>query len=110
MGLLDAAFGADLDEFRAYVALLGERIANDGLYQVRLRDKCRRRRFDERVKPLQAYRDHELARCRECFFGADRSYDEARRRFVYKLGSAGAATPPLDLAARDPELPSAKAA
>jgi putative two-component system hydrogenase maturation factor HypX/HoxX len=92
-GLLDAAFGADLDEFRALTAQLGERIANDGLYQPRLRDKRRRRALDERVKPLQAYRDEELARSHECFFGPDRAYHEARRRFVYKLGEATAGTP-----------------
>ena len=33
------------------------------------------------------YRSEELARSHECFFGADRSYHEARRRFVYKLGA-----------------------
>ena len=30
----------------------------------------------------------------ECFFGADRSYHEARRRFVHKLGAPCAVTPP----------------
>jgi putative two-component system hydrogenase maturation factor HypX/HoxX len=92
-GLLDAAFGADLAEFRACTVRLAERIADDGLYQARLLDKRRRRALDERVKPLQAYRDEELARCHECFFGPDRAYHEARRRFVYKLGEAGAGTP-----------------
>ena len=29
----------------------------------------------------------------QCFFGADRSYHEARRRFVYKLGAPCAVTP-----------------
>ena len=46
-------------------------IAHDGLHQARLQDKRRRRALDERVKPLQAYRDEELARCHECFFGPD---------------------------------------
>jgi putative two-component system hydrogenase maturation factor HypX/HoxX len=90
MGLLDTAFGADLAEFRAGTSRLAERIAHDGLYQARRDDKRRRRALDERAKPLQAYRDEELARCRECFFGPDPAYHEARRRFVYKLGNAGA--------------------
>jgi putative two-component system hydrogenase maturation factor HypX/HoxX len=47
--------------------------------------KRRRRAQDERIKPLQAYRAEELSRCFECFFGPDRRYDDARRRFVYKL-------------------------
>lgn len=96
-GLLDADFDTDVDEFRALTARLGERIAEDRLYQARLRDKRRRRALDERVKPLQAYRNEELARCHESFFGPDRAYHEARRHFVYKLGEAGAGTPDLDL-------------
>lgn len=85
IGLLDAAFGANLDEFRAGTVRLAERVAHDGLHSARLRDKRRRRALDERAKPLAAYRDEELARCHECFFGPDRAYHEARRRFVYKL-------------------------
>jgi putative two-component system hydrogenase maturation factor HypX/HoxX len=46
------------------------------------------------VKPLSVYRTEELARSHVCFFGADRSYHEARRRFVYKLGAPCAVTPP----------------
>ena len=84
-GLLDAAFGADLAEFRACTARLAERIAHDGLYQARLLDKRRRRALDERVNPLHAYRDEELARCHDCFFGPDDAYHRARQRFVYKL-------------------------
>ena len=85
IGLLDAAFGADLNEFRAKTQRLAEQAANDGLHQARLAHKQRVRRSDERVKPLSAYRSEELARCRECFFGPDRSYHDARHEFVYKL-------------------------
>ena len=88
IGVLDAAFGADLDEFQAHTRRLAERVANDGLHRARLEDKRRRRAHDERTKPLQAYRTEELARCLECFFGRDRSYDDARRRFVHKLPAA----------------------
>ncbi len=41
--------------------------------------------IDERAKPLEAYRQEELARCHQCFFGPDPAYHEARKRFVYKL-------------------------
>ena len=41
--------------------------------------------IDERVKPLEAYRQEEMARCHECFFGPDPPYHHARRSFVYKL-------------------------
>ena len=85
IGLLDAAFGTDLEEFWIRTQRLAERVANDGLHRARLEHKRRRRAYDERVKPLHAYRTEELARCRECFFGSDRSFHEARRRFVEKL-------------------------
>ncbi|HRC85674.1 MAG TPA: hypothetical protein PK413_08710, partial [Thermoanaerobaculia bacterium] len=34
--------------------------------------------------PLEAYRREELERMWQNFFGLDKSYHEARRRFVYK--------------------------
>lgn len=94
-GLHDAAFVANLDDFRALAARLAERVAYDGLYRARIRDKRRRRALDERAKPLEAYRDEELARRHECFFGPGHTYHEARRRFVYKLGGASADPPRL---------------
>jgi len=103
MGLIDATLGAALGEFRARTVRLAEGIASDGLYQARLRDKGRRRALDERTKPLQAYRDEELARCHACFFGPDHSYHEARRRFVYKLGEPG--TTRLESHAGNPQHP-----
>jgi len=85
IGLVDAAFGVDLEDFQVRAARVAERIAHDGLHQLRLREKRRRRANDERVKPLAAFRQEELARCHECLFGSDSGYHDARRRFVYKL-------------------------
>ena len=85
IGLLDAAFGTDVADFRARTRRLAERAANDGLHSARLEQKRRRRASDERSKPLDAYRAEELARCRGCFYGPDPSYHRARRRFVNKL-------------------------
>ena len=85
IGLLDAAFGEDVADFRARTARLAELVAHDGLHQARLKDKRLRRAHDERAKPLDAYRQEELARCHQCFFGSDSRYHDARRRFVYKL-------------------------
>ena len=88
IGLLDAVLGPSLEDFRAQTRRFAERVANDGLHPARLEDKRRRRAHDERAKPLHAYRTEELAHCLQCFFGPDRSYHEARRRFVYKLPGA----------------------
>jgi putative two-component system hydrogenase maturation factor HypX/HoxX len=87
IGLLDAMLGAGADRFAAKTRRLAERLARAGDLAVRLDIKRRRRCDDEAIKPLQAYRDEELARSYECFFGPDRSYHEARRRFVQKLGA-----------------------
>jgi len=95
IGLIDAALGDDLEDFRSRTARFAERIAHDGLHQRRLEYKHLRRAHDEQVKPLEAYRQEELARCHECFFGPGSRYHDARQRFVYKL-------PPRESAGEEP--------
>jgi putative two-component system protein, hydrogenase maturation factor HypX/HoxX len=92
IGLLDDAFGETAEQFRAGVRRHAEHLARNAGRLARLADKRRSRARDEQHTPLAAYRAGELARSYECFFGADRSYHEARRRFVYKLGSPCAVT------------------
>jgi putative two-component system hydrogenase maturation factor HypX/HoxX len=94
IGLLDAAFGATADGFRAGVRGLAERFARDPRLDDRLEEKRRVRARDERVKPLRASRNEELARSYRCFFGEDRGYHEARHRFVHKLGAPCAVPTP----------------
>jgi len=86
IGLLDSTFGDTAASFRAQLRGLAERLARHPDLGHWLEDKRRSRTRDEQIKPLSTYRTEELARSHECFFGADRSYHEARRRFVYKLG------------------------
>jgi putative two-component system protein, hydrogenase maturation factor HypX/HoxX len=100
LGLLDAAFGATLDSFHAHARDLAQQIANDAGLERRLEQKLRRRACDEQIKPLHAYRNEELARSHECFFGSDPSYHQARRRFAYKLGRAHTLNPPSRAALR----------
>jgi putative two-component system protein, hydrogenase maturation factor HypX/HoxX len=82
IGLLDAVFGASLDDFHEQTRGLAEMLANNAGLQRQLEQKRRRRAHDEKNKPLQAYRSEELARSPHCFFGPDSSYHNARRRFV----------------------------
>jgi putative two-component system protein, hydrogenase maturation factor HypX/HoxX len=83
--LIDAAFGENLAAFDRETRRRAAQIAaDDGLPGLLKRTRLRRAQ-DEWIKPLRAYRDEELARCHECFFGPDRSYHDARRRFVYKM-------------------------
>jgi putative two-component system hydrogenase maturation factor HypX/HoxX len=88
IGLLDGTFGATLGEFRALTRERAEALARNPDLGRMLADKRGRRARDEQVKPLQAYRSEEMARSDESFFGSDRSYHQARRRFVLKLGTA----------------------
>jgi putative two-component system protein, hydrogenase maturation factor HypX/HoxX len=99
IGLLDAAFGATLDDFRSQVRDMAERLARTPDLGQRLEDKRRRRARDEEIKPLNAYRKEELARSYRCFFGEDRSYHQARHRFVYKLGAPCTVSPTAATAA-----------
>ena len=85
IGLLDDAFGATLEGFHRQTRELARNLAADPSIDRQLEEKRRRRAEDESVKPLQAYRDEELARSYECFFGPDPSYHRARQRFAYKL-------------------------
>lgn len=74
-----------------------EALARDRNYWMTLALKEALRWHDERRKPLMQYREEELARMRENFYGSDPSYREARRRFVHKLVGQ---TSPLPQAAR----------
>jgi putative two-component system protein, hydrogenase maturation factor HypX/HoxX len=100
IGLLDDAFGATLAQFQTGTRVLAERLARDSGLARRREHKRALRAREEHVKPLAAYRDQELARCHECFFGADPSYHHARARFVYKLGAACTPTHAADAARR----------
>jgi putative two-component system hydrogenase maturation factor HypX/HoxX len=100
IGLLDDAFGATLARFQTGTRVLAERLARNSGLPRRLEHKRARRAREEHVKPLDAYRDQELARCHECFFGANPSYHHARARFVYKLGAACTPTHAADAARR----------
>jgi putative two-component system hydrogenase maturation factor HypX/HoxX len=87
IGLLDAAFGDTAASFRVQVRGLAERLARHPDMAHWLEEKRRRRARDEQIKPLSTYRTEELAKSHECFFGSNRSYHEARMRFVHKLGA-----------------------
>jgi putative two-component system protein, hydrogenase maturation factor HypX/HoxX len=90
IGLLDAAFGGSVARFRAQTRARAERLARSAAAG-RLVEKRIRRTRDEQRKPLEAYRAEEMIRSHRCFFGPDRRYHEARRRFAYKLGNPVAA-------------------
>ena len=94
IGLIDDAFGGTVEQFHVGVRRYAEQLASSPARVTELAEKRRSRARDEQRRPLAAYRADELTQSRECFFGADPSYHEARRRFVYKLGSPCTVAPP----------------
>jgi putative two-component system hydrogenase maturation factor HypX/HoxX len=96
IGLLDAAFGADADEFHSQLEERAQAFAADPNLASRLAEKQRRRQADERARPLASYRARELAHMADNFFGPDPAYHEARRRFVRKEASPAARQETVD--------------
>jgi putative two-component system hydrogenase maturation factor HypX/HoxX len=84
-GLVDAAFGTDPPAFRREVAARAHALAGHPAFVRMLAEKAKGRAFDEAARPLAAYREAELARMRENFFGFDPSYHVARYHFVRKV-------------------------
>jgi putative two-component system protein, hydrogenase maturation factor HypX/HoxX len=87
-GLIDAAFGTDGNAFLAETRNRAAKLAHGADYPELLAAKRARRARDEASKPLQAYRDQELARMRRNFYGFDPSYHIARYHFVHKTPHA----------------------
>jgi putative two-component system hydrogenase maturation factor HypX/HoxX len=84
IGMIDAVFPTKMSEFRHRVQEYAARLVTPSTFSQLLHDKNRRRSEDEVQKPLQQYRDEELANMRANFWGPDPAYHEARRRFVHK--------------------------
>jgi len=92
IGLIDEAFEEYAASFRHHIREIAEGLARSPRYEYLLEEKRRVRQADEDRKPLEAYREEELQQMWRNFFGADRSYHLARKRFVYK-GLMPATTP-----------------
>jgi putative two-component system hydrogenase maturation factor HypX/HoxX len=88
LGLADARFGSTPEEFLALAAARARKLAESPGYAEVLRAKRESRERDEAAKPLERYREEELARMRLNFYGFDPSYHVARYHFVYKLPKA----------------------
>ena len=86
LGLIDAAFAAEnLAAFERETRRRAAHIAGDDGVPGLLKRKRLRRAQDEWIKPAaRLSRRGAGSCCRECFFGPDRSYHDARKRFVYK--------------------------
>lgn len=88
IGLIDAAFGDNPRVFSAEVSIRAQALARSSDFTEILIAKRARRAQDEANKPLQTYRDEELARMKRNFYGFDPSYHVARYHFVHKMPHA----------------------
>ncbi len=88
IGLIDGCFKLDRTLFVERIAQIAEQIAHAPDYAARLQQKIRQRKKDEKIKPLQHYRDEELRRMQLNFYGFDPSYHVARYHFVHKIPHA----------------------
>jgi putative two-component system hydrogenase maturation factor HypX/HoxX len=91
-GLADERFGADPADFLLRAIARATALADDAGHAAALAGKLAARARDEAAKPLERYREEELARMQLNFYGFDPSYHVARYHFVYKLPKAR--TPP----------------
>jgi putative two-component system hydrogenase maturation factor HypX/HoxX len=89
IGLIDEILSDDFAEFQDQVRQKAEALATSPSHDRLLQEKQGRRKRDERIKPLAAYRAAELQNMRlnfyGKFYGGDVSYHEARHNFVYKI-------------------------
>jgi putative two-component system hydrogenase maturation factor HypX/HoxX len=85
IGLLDDHFGANVAAFVTRVRDEAAALAAAGDLPQRLAAKNARRAADEAAKPLDRYREEELAHMKLNFYGFDPSYHVARYHFVYRV-------------------------
>jgi putative two-component system hydrogenase maturation factor HypX/HoxX len=85
LGLVNKTITGDVSSFISAVKKQAEALAHSEKYETLLTQKQQQRMADEAEKPLQQYRDEELAKMHLNFYGFDPSYHVARYNFVYKI-------------------------
>jgi putative two-component system hydrogenase maturation factor HypX/HoxX len=106
IGFIDDAFGNDRSEFEHELEARAHALAQRTDFADLIVWKQRLRQADELAKPLAHYRAEELSKMWDNFFGPDRTYHEARHRFVHKISCAE----PTSLRPRSIQLPESLAA
>ncbi len=85
LGLIDAVFENNPSKFVRTVKQTARNMVADSSFEERLQQKNKLRAADESHKALADYRQQELARMKQNFYGFDPSYHIARYNFVYKV-------------------------
>ena len=84
IGLIDACFGSTASSFRQGVVKVAKGIRQLPYFEKLIKAKQLQRQKDERIKPLNTYREEELKRMWANFFENDQGFKEKRHRFVHK--------------------------
>lgn len=84
MHLVDELFQEDWHSFHNQLERFAQSLAAPQVYAALLRHKQDTRQKDEAKKPLEEYRQEELAKMRAIFDNPSSYYHEARRNFIYK--------------------------
>ncbi len=85
IGLIDDFSGETNQEFVNFVKKQANNIINLSYFDKLLKAKQFQRRKDEMNKPLEDYRNEELAKMKGNFYDNDMNYNEKRYNFVYKI-------------------------
>jgi putative two-component system hydrogenase maturation factor HypX/HoxX len=85
IGLVDEYFGASVADFDGWVRIRAEELAHAPDWRDRLSVKSAVRNVEEAIKPLERYREEELAQMRANFYGPDSTYHVMRHNFVHKI-------------------------
>ncbi|MEB2282183.1 hydrogenase maturation protein [Lysinibacillus xylanilyticus] len=85
IGLIDDYFKGNVQEFDRKIQKVAEYWASSSLYDEIIANKQAERERDEKEKPLAEYRHEELEQMKINFYGEDKSYHIARKKFVYKI-------------------------
>lgn len=85
INMIDEVLAEDWEDYGQSLVQYCQALTNDEVWQPLINALNHQREKDEAQKPLQAYRDAELAKMKACFFDADSLFHQARRNFVYKV-------------------------
>ena len=91
MGLVNHVLSEAWDTYHVELESLCRGLAAKAEWKKRITTKQKERERDERIKPLEAYRQDELRHMRATFFNPHGEFHQARHDFVYK--QAATSTP-----------------
>ncbi len=88
LGLVDLCLDYKREDFYDRVKSRAVLLSKGDTFNHMVSSKQQRRERDEKIKPLESYRQEELEMMKKNFFGFDPSYHVARYNFVHKIAKS----------------------